>query len=213
METLDPVMARFAAWAARAEVASDCAELPLEKPGKDRRAWFARHDGDYFAGNEVERWDSNEAQRQLWEKISAWDGAGDKPGLGVIGVTNLGKTRMVYERLWQLRETMRPLVVMTGFSLQSAIQNQWHCDDAKARLRRARECSTLFLDELGRSKMTEAVEGEIMDLIDHRYRKARRIVFTTNFVGKEIEDKMADKTGAMIRRLRDMCEMINVKAE
>lgn len=182
-------------------------------PSKARRDWFERHDGDAFADNEVERWARNEAQRRLWEKISAWDGTGEKRGLGVIGATNLGKTRMVYERLWQLHERVRPLAVMTGFSLQSAIQNQWQCDKAKSRLRWARDCSTLFLDELGRSKMTESVEGEIMDLIDWRYRKGRRFVFTTNFVGKEIEGKMEDKTGAMIRRLRDICEMINVMSE
>lgn len=160
-----------------------------------------------YAENNVSRFP------EVWQKISQWRPR-DGQGLGLVGLTRLCKTRMVYQRLMDLREFegLRWTAV-TGFGLQQAIQRQWQEPELKTSLKKWRQTPVLFIDDLGKQKFTESAEAELFDLMEERTAYKRPIVFTSNLVGKELEKMISENVaGPLLGRLREFCEIHIVRA-
>jgi len=170
-----------------------------ERQRKERRQ---RNVPPIYADNETGRFPA------AWPAVSQWRPRNGH-GLGLIGPSGKCKTRMVYERLMDLRENENTrFLALSSFQLQRAIQHQWNDDACKALLRRARSAGLLFIDDLGKQKFTEAAEAELFDILEERTSYRRSVVFTSNLTGADLETLMSDNVGGpFLRRLREFCEI------
>jgi len=128
-------------------------------------------------------------------------------GLIVRGVTRLGKTRS----LWML---LKRLMVEEGRTVAALTDNQFasHCSAAYSVSSEVSElwkdelatADVLFLDDLGKCKLTDRVEADLFDLIETRTSNKRPIFITTNYDGKTLLTRLSPDRGApMIARLRE----------
>lgn len=131
-------------------------------------------------------------------------------GLLLYGEPRTFKTRLAWLVVKNLVLEGRTVEAMTSgeFALQSAENagsegRQWFHRLAKA--------DVLFIDDFGKSKMTERVEADLFDVLEVRAANLKPCIITTNF-GKDLEAKLtADRGPAIIARLREFCHPIHLK--
>lgn len=148
---------------------------------------------------------------QKLEKIVGWQ-FGPR-GLIVHGVTRRGKTRAVWLLIRRLILEGRTVQALTAseFSNQVAVlmgsdMSSW--DDWMQELESA---DVVFIDDLGKAKMTERGEAELFNLIDHRTSHLKPMLFTTNFIGSVLAGKIsADRSEPIIERIREFCQSIHL---
>ena len=146
-------------------------------------------------------------------------------GLLIYGATRKGKTRCA----WML---VKRLIVDDGLNViaLSSVEFANHAALAASTgslchvewKQELFECDVLFIDDLGKNKMTELVEADLFDVIETRTSNGRPIIITTNFVGRKspteprvygeaLDDKFSPDRGApLIARLREFTKAINL---
>jgi len=73
------------------------------------------------------------------------------------------------------------------------------------------DADVLFIDDLGKNKMTERVEADLYDVIETRTSNRKPILFTTNFAGKDLIHKFSEDRGKpIISRIREFTQSINL---
>lgn len=146
-------------------------------------------------------------QRQLAEAM-AWEY--NPKGLLLHGSTGRGKTRIVWRILRkQFLNGLRFEAMTAGeFSRKSSDSAaNGYAEDWAEKLVRVR---LLFIDDLGKGKLTERNEADLFDIIDRRIAFERPIIVTTNSVGDELQKRLDPDRGApLIRRLREFCDCIS----
>lgn len=134
-------------------------------------------------------------------------------GIALVGKTGRGKTRLMlklYERYHMAGAKVEYVnaaifgdTVGDYFSTSAAAGNAY--------LRRLETVPFLFLDDLGKAKLTERGEEALYRLVEVRKSKRRRTDFSANCKGSELEAKMTPDRGApIIRRLRAMTIGISI---
>ena len=144
-----------------------------------------------------------------FNQVMAWKyGA---TGLLLHGETGKGKTRCA----WQLLERLnlyehREIVAFDSVSFSHAITKNFGPDgDSEKWLGRVYDAPVVFLDDLGKCRLTERGESELFGIIEHRMAHLRPIIATTNFVGATLAGGLRPDIGtALVRRLRESCEAI-----
>ena len=136
-------------------------------------------------------------------------------GLVIHGVTGMGKTRL----MWQLAKRvfvseMKSVRVLRSSSFGRMIERSYaegmgKHDELIERLSRV---SFLFIDDLGKAKLTERVETDLFDIIDARYAAEKPCIFTTQFVGESLAERFSTiETGeAVVRRIRETCKSLSL---
>jgi DNA replication protein DnaC len=176
--------------------------MPSEKKSEREEAWLQMCPADYRAT------DPARLNRAALKKVLAW-----RPcprGLCIVGPPRTGKTRMA----WLL---LRRLFVDECVWVEALTSTQFAHDCARKfmngtgedwveRLGKAR---VLFLDDLGKFKLTERVEAELFGLVDDRTAWQRPIITTMNMTGDELRQRVsADRSEPLIGRLLEFCEIV-----
>lgn len=139
--------------------------------------------------------------RAKLEKILSWKPCGK--GLILVGGSRCCKTRTMWMLLKKLFVFDNIDVAYTNASdLAERCRNQ---DDREE----LRNTPILFIDDLGKEKMTEHEENELYRLVEHRTARNKPIMFTTNFNGIELTKRLSpDRSGPIIDRIREFCTCI-----
>jgi|GEM_PF-1705783 len=137
-------------------------------------------------------------------------------GLGFIGETGTGKTSAIVRVLERMSKEGKSICLITATELSelSATANQY--DDEKKRekanqrLKQAKSSDIMFLDDLGKGKLTERGESTLFDLVDHRYSHQLPVFWTSNSSAEAMLKKLSPDRGlALVRRLTDTSIIIS----
>ena len=130
-------------------------------------------------------------------------------GLVIRGSTRLGKTRAAWLLIKRLMLEGRSVKAMTcGEFARQAAENAG--DGARDWFDEMTKVDVLFVDDLGKSKLTERVESDLFDIIESRAANLKPCLFTTNFDGETLKGKMTNDRGdALISRIREFCQAVN----
>lgn len=143
-------------------------------------------------------------------KILNW--AGPK-GLVVLGKTRKGKTRVMWLLVKRLMLEGKAVKAYLAGDLAGEISAVHSCDPAAALAWREEivDCDILFLDDLGKFKLTERVEDELFTIIERRTSNNKPILFTTNYTGDGLETRFSPDRGApLVERIREFCESVSI---
>jgi DNA replication protein DnaC len=149
-----------------------------------------------------------------WDQARAWDWRTGK-SLLLHGVTGKSKTRIAWLALKRYfehddssEETSIVALTAAEFSRQSSDnaangKSQSWADNLIA-------VGCLFIDDLGKGRMTDRNESDLFDILDRRFAFKRPNIITTNTVGEELEKRLDPDRGApFVRRLREFCDRIS----
>jgi hypothetical protein len=134
-----------------------------------------------------------------------------REGLLLHGETGHGKTRAAWLLLERhfIKED-RGFKAFDAVSFSHAVAREFGTDGRAERwIDRLLTTDLLFLDDLGKCRLTERVQAELFGVIEGRMARCKPMLVTTNFVGETLAENLRDDVGkAMVRRLRECCKMI-----
>lgn len=142
-------------------------------------------------------------------KVMAWQ-YGPR-GLVGHGLTRKGKSRCFWLLVKRLVLEGRSVMAMTAgeFARQCAQAHGTGAQEAGEWFTSLMEVDVLFIDDLGKFKLTERVESDLFDLFEQRAAYLRPILCTTNAVGEVLEKMMSPDRGApLVARIREFCESV-----
>ena len=185
----------------------------------------AQDESDRLAESRTQKWESmcpgefrvfdskkypSRSQSAL-AKVLGWDLL--QKGLILHGPTGSGKTVAAWAAI-------KPYVLHSGIRVEAYTANQFAVDAAKFAqesadkadrwLRKLRETAILFVDDLGKRKMSDHSEAQLFDVIDYRYANRKVMIFTcegsADWLGAFLGESRRD---GMIRRIKESCESVS----
>ena len=133
-------------------------------------------------------------------------------GLLLIGATGKGKSRIAWKLLRRVLCEDKPERAFLWFDcigFGHEIARHYRLEDAEQWLDRVAETPLLYLDDLGKLKLTERAETELFGLIERRCANQLPMIVTTNDTGDSLAARMTENRGpALVRRLREFCHVI-----
>ena len=133
-------------------------------------------------------------------------------GLVVRGKTRRGKTRSVWLLMKKMTLENRSVYALTSNEFATECADAHGGGYAGAWMIELVEADIVFIDDLGKSKLTERVEASLFELIERRTRDLKPIIFTTNFTtGNELLATMStDRGPAIVSRIREFCDSVTL---
>jgi DNA replication protein DnaC len=134
-------------------------------------------------------------------------------GLLLHGVTRRAKTRCAWLLLKRLIIEGYEVRALTSgeFALQCATAHGASAEAASAWFYDIAYSDVLFIDDLGKCKLTERVEAVLFEMIDFRCARCKPLIITTNFIGKTLIATMTPDRGApLVARLQEYCQSIHL---
>lgn len=132
-------------------------------------------------------------------------------GLLLLGPTGAGKTRaawLLLRKLWEqgVRFTAFDAV---GFGHQVGARSYENAVRFERWVRDLAREPVVFLDDLGKCRLTERGEAELFGLVERRTANGLPIIATTNLTGGALEAQSSANRGApLVRRLREFCRVV-----
>lgn len=129
-------------------------------------------------------------------------------GLLIHGTTRKGKTRTAWyiaNRLWNEDKFVNKYLFLTMFELEARLVASWGKESWDKTMLHMTHIPFLFLDDLGKEKMTDRMASCLFALVDQRTMHKRPTIITTNLTGDTLLERFHDKeTGtAFLARLKD----------
>ena len=129
-------------------------------------------------------------------------------GLVIHGTTRKGKTRTAWylaKRLYDESPYANRFLFLTMFDLEVRLVGAWGTHSWDREMTKMVNVPLLFLDDLGKEKMTDRMASVLFALIDQRTQNKRSTIITTNLTGDQLLERFHDKeTGnAFVARLKD----------
>lgn len=201
------------------EICSDV--LCLAKGERDaqaaeRREYIAKNPPEVPMPALFEGTDPERLAPELRDLCHNWVPAGK--GLLVHGTTRKGKTRTAWyiaDRLFKANPKANRFLFLTMFELEARLVASWGTSTWDKAMNHMVNVPLLFLDDLGKERMTERMASCLFALVDQRTMHQRSTVITTNLTGDTLLERFHDKeTGAaFVARLKDndLFERLGVK--
>lgn len=133
-------------------------------------------------------------------------------GLLLIGPSGKCKTRIAWRLLRREWDSGRKVKAMKAhrFGIEAVALQMSH--GFREWFDELVEVPLLLIDDLGKGRLTDAVESHLFGLLDERSENGRPVIVTTNSNGKDLVDKMsADRGEPIVRRLRDYCDVMTLE--
>jgi len=191
------------------EICSD--EMCLVKGERDalaseRREYIAKNPPEIPMPVLFEDTDPERLAPELRDMCHNWVPTGK--GLLVHGTTRKGKTRTAWyiaDRLFNANPKANRFLFLTMFELEARLVASWGTSTWDKTMQHMVNIPLLFLDDLGKERMTERMASCLFALIDQRTMHKRSTVITTNLTGDTLLERFHDKeTGAaFVARLKD----------
>lgn len=150
--------------------------------------------------------DPSRLGQELWMVAQHYLPSGK--GLLIHGTTRKGKTRTAWyiaNRLWNEDNFKYKYLFLTMFELEARIASSWGNSTWDKTMLHMTNVPLLFLDDLGKEKMTDRMASCLFALVDQRTMHKRTTIITTNLTGETLLERFHDKeTGAaFVARLKD----------
>jgi DNA replication protein DnaC len=129
-------------------------------------------------------------------------------GLLIHGTTRKGKTRTAWyiaNRLWNENKFKNRYLFLTMFELEARLVASWGKESWDKTMLHMTHMPFLFLDDLGKEKMTDRMASCLFALVDQRTMHKRPTIITTNLTGDTLLERFHDKEvgNAFLARLKD----------
>jgi len=135
-------------------------------------------------------------------------------GIGFLGNPGVGKTRtalmILKKHLWlgkkcaAVSSTRFEILCRDQFSSNEEIR-----DAVREKIEGIRDADLLLLDDVGKGKMTERVELEFYDLLEHRTSWMKPTIWTANSDSDQLLASMSFERGeSIMRRLSEFSEIV-----
>ena len=138
-------------------------------------------------------------------------------GLAMVGKSGSCKTRAMFLLLERLAASGKSCEWITSTDLAYLSADQFSDDPqgrhvAKDTLRRLRRAPVMFIDDVGKGKLTDRAEAELFDILDCRTREGLPTMWTSNSGGQDLLDMMSrDRGDALLRRMgKEFSKIIRV---
>lgn len=136
----------------------------------------------------------------------------DGKGLVLCGSYGTGKTHLAIATAKAVLETYRKRVWIDTFAgmlqeLKSAYSQPTEFTKA---MNKYKEVELLVIDDLGKENLTAWGSETLFSVIDSRYRDMKSLIVTTNLLPNDLSKHI---DGAILSRLAEMCEFVQVKGE
>ena len=144
------------------------------------------------------------------EQVLSWKP--ERRGLVLHGITGRGKTRLMWEKVKQVSSRGLGWRFYHARKLADALSESWDDRRHEEIIRGCNRCRLLFIDDLGKEKVTPRWETELFDIINTRTEQALPTIISTNYRGESLIAKFADAElgAALLRRLREFFDHINL---
>lgn len=150
--------------------------------------------------------------RKFVEAAEAW--IGPDRGLGFMGSSGGGKTRLLYRCLRRAFDQGLRVEAITHNRFSKLVigafyhQGDW-TQDCHERLFKLAEVDVLLLDDLGKAPSTERCDAELEELIEIRGTHLRPILWSANGHGQWLTDRFGPDRGApIVRRLAEFSTVV-----
>lgn len=160
-----------------------------------------------FTDVEHKTWKENiEPIKQVLE----WEFNKEGKGLVLGGSSGKCKTRSVWKLLKRLYINGVSFIAITETQFANECGSKFAISALEGRQWVDELCKTplLFIDDIGKSSVTQKFSHELFHVIDKRTSWRRPTIATLNSSGKELESKLGESGAKIVRRLRDYCEII-----
>lgn len=133
----------------------------------------------------------------------------------IYGDWGKGKTHLLTAQYRALTEKkFFHTVIFKEIDLLADLQKQSYNDEYEPRLSldwlKKQEKFHLFIDDLGKTKLTEDRTVQLFRLIDLVYESNFNLTVTTNFKLADLEERWEGYGGGITRRLQDICNPISL---
>lgn len=125
------------------------------------------------------------------------------PGMGLMGLSGMGKTRLLVRVLHRLECSW---LFLPSVAFADAVRDSFHHDYGVANRAEevydaAKQVRVLLLDDIGLESPTEFVGEQMMSIIEARVMAKRPILWTSNLTPDQLEKRHKHRGAALVRRL------------
>lgn len=147
-----------------------------------------------------------------YQKVMA--GLRPRRGLILVGASRLGKTRSAYALLKGLYLEMgKSCHAITELQLSHELSKFGKSEATMNLIHRLCNVDYLFIDDLGKSVMTQRVVAELYYIIEERISHFKPLIVTMQMNSDDLREKMSSSSGtdmadAIIKRLLEHCDIV-----
>jgi hypothetical protein len=124
-----------------------------------------------------------------YRKVENWKDT-DK-GMYITGDSGLGKTSSIWAlaRKLEVDHGIVPEIVTSPILARNLSLSAKEMDESY--VRKLSHTPVLIIDDFGKEKFTESITVGLYEIIDHRYRNALPLIFTSRYGGKELKNRFS----------------------
>ncbi len=139
----------------------------------------------------------------------SWTPESGKGSLLIHGTTRIGKSRTAWYVCNRLHASGVKITALTMRDIEFGLQEGFQRGDWHRVVDRWCRSQFLYIDDLGKEKLTERTQSCLFQIVDDRSANKRPTLITTNYTGQSLGARFPDpETGAaFVARLREFYDL------